>query len=185
MFLCCLCMHWVLWWGWSFHWEERNSGVVCHLRKADGLQSGYSYDIGERRSVQDVENGPQYWALRHTVHELWWWRRRVTDWSGLISVYWNDWSSRNRIQAGEENLVVNSVKNCRKIQQKRTEMFLLSRAERISFTIRNKTVSALCSDWQADWKGLLRLFSWRWERSLWRTTFSRILDRNGKLEMGR
>ena len=25
-----------------------------------------SYDIGERRSVQDEENGPLYWALRHT-----------------------------------------------------------------------------------------------------------------------
>ena len=40
MFLCCLCMHWVLWWGWSLHWEEQISGAVCHLRKADGLQSG-------------------------------------------------------------------------------------------------------------------------------------------------
>ena len=40
MFLCRLCRHWVLWWGWSLHWEERISGAVCHLRKADGLQSG-------------------------------------------------------------------------------------------------------------------------------------------------
>ena len=90
MFLYRLCMHWVLCWGCSLHWEERISGAVCHLRKANGLQSGYSYDIGERRSVQDEENGPQYWALRHTVHELWWWRRRVIDWSGLISV-WEVW----------------------------------------------------------------------------------------------
>ena len=51
-----------------------------------------SYDIGEGCSVQDKENGPQYWALRHTVHELWWWRRRVIDWSGLISgreIHWS------------------------------------------------------------------------------------------------
>ena len=32
MFLCCLCMHWVLWWGWSLHWEEQISGAVCHLQ---------------------------------------------------------------------------------------------------------------------------------------------------------
>ena len=25
-----MCMHWVLWWGWSLHWEERISGAVCH-----------------------------------------------------------------------------------------------------------------------------------------------------------
>ena len=40
LFLCHLCMHWVLWWSLSLHWEERISGAVCHLRKADGLQSG-------------------------------------------------------------------------------------------------------------------------------------------------
>ena len=40
IFLCCLCMHWVFWWGWSLHLEEQISGAVCHLRKADGLQSG-------------------------------------------------------------------------------------------------------------------------------------------------
>ena len=45
---------------------------------------------------------------------------------------------------------------------KRTEMLSLSTAEGISFTIRNKTVSVLCPARWADWKGLLRLFSWRW-----------------------
>ena len=44
-------------------------------------------------------------------------------------------NAKNRVQAGEENLVANNVKSGRKIQQKRTEMSLLSRAERISFTI--------------------------------------------------
>ena len=29
-----------------------------------------SYDIGERCSVQDEENWPQYWARRHTVHVI-------------------------------------------------------------------------------------------------------------------
>ena len=46
-------------------------------------------------------------------------------------------NAKNRVQAGEENLVVKSVKSGRKIQQKK------NRAERISFTIRNKTVSVL------------------------------------------
>ena len=64
---------------------------------------------------------------------------------------WNHWSAADwmpkTVQAGEENLVVNSVKSGRRIQQTKTEMFLLSRAERISFTIRNKTVSVLCPAW--------------------------------------
>ena len=120
MFLCHLCGHEVLWWGWSLHWEERIAGAVC--RKADGLQSGYySYDIGERCSVQDEENWPQYWDLVYIVHELWRWRRRVIDWSGLLSV-WEVWlkplecswlNTKNRVQAGKENLVVSIVKSCK------------------------------------------------------------------------
>jgi len=83
-----------------------------------------SYDIRERCSVQDKENGPQYWALRHTIHELWWWGRRDIDWSELTSVWeiglkpleCNRLNAKNRVQVGEENLVVSSVKSCRKIQ---------------------------------------------------------------------
>jgi len=33
-------------------------------------------------------------------------------------------------------------------------------------------------------KGVAEVVSWRWGRSLWRMTFLRILDRNGRLEMG-
>ena len=48
-------------------------------------------------------------------------------------------NAKNRVRAGEENLVDKSVKNGRKIPPKRrTEMLSLSRAERISFTIRKK-----------------------------------------------
>ena len=83
-----------------------------------------SYDIRERCSVQDKENGPLYWALRHTIHELWWWGRRDIDWSELTSVWeiglkpleCNRLNAKNRVQVGEENLVVSSVKSCRKIQ---------------------------------------------------------------------
>ena len=68
---------------------------LCIIHKKQMIYRVISYDTGERCSVQDKENGPQYWALRHTVHELWWWGRWVIDWSGLISVWevWNHWSA--------------------------------------------------------------------------------------------
>ena len=43
---------------------------LCIIRKKLMIYRVNSYDIGERCSVQDEENGPQYLALRHTVHEL-------------------------------------------------------------------------------------------------------------------
>ena len=153
MFLCRLCMHSVLWWGWSLHWEERISGAVCHLRKADGLQS-VSYDIRERCSVQDDENGPHYRALRHTVHELWWWRRRVIwlKWTEVSVRYdWNhrravDWMPKTEFR--RERRIWWSVvsKAAERSNKRRTEMLSLSRAEiiKLSFTVRNKTVSVLC-----------------------------------------
>ena len=146
-----------------------------------------SYDIGERRSVQDEENGPQYWALRHT-DELWWWRRRVIDWSGLISV-WEVWvkplecsrpNAKNRVKAGEaENLMANTVR-CQKRQKDPTKeeqkcCHCQSRAERILFTIRNKTVPMLCQSCSIGWlKGIAEVvFLARpemGENGLWRTT---------------
>ena len=74
--------------------------------------------------------GPE---VHHTVHELWWWRRGVIDWSGLISV-WEMWlkplecsklNAKNRVQAGEENLVVSSVKSCRKIEHKKNRYVVI------------------------------------------------------------
>ena len=59
-------------------------------------------------------------------------------------------NAKNRVQAGEENLVVNSVKSGRRSNKRRTEMLSLSREERILFTIRNKTVSVLCPARLAD-----------------------------------
>ena len=43
---------------------------LCIIRKKHLIFRVVSYDIGERCNVQDEENGPQYLALRHTVHEL-------------------------------------------------------------------------------------------------------------------
>ena len=39
MFLCRLCMHWVLWWGWSLHWKERISWAVCQSAFCCGVFS--------------------------------------------------------------------------------------------------------------------------------------------------
>ena len=43
---------------------------LCIIRKKLMIYRVISYDIGERHSVQNEENGPQYLALRHNVHEL-------------------------------------------------------------------------------------------------------------------
>ena len=153
MFLCRLCMQWVLWWGWSLHWEEQISGaVIC---KKLMVYRVVSYDIRERCSVQDEENGPQYWALRHTVHELWWWRRRVislmteADWYLSERYDWNHWSAVDwmpKTGFRRERRIWWSIvsKAAERSNKRRIETLSLSRAERISFTIRNKTVSVLC-----------------------------------------
>ena len=86
MFLCRVCMHWVLWWG-SLRGADFWS---CVSSAKSWWFTEWLAMISERCSVQDEENEPQYWSLRHTVHELWWWRRRVFDWSGLVSV-WEVW----------------------------------------------------------------------------------------------
>ena len=112
--------------------------------------------ISERGVVYRTNRtGPQYWALRHTVLELWWWRRRVIDWSGQISVreIWlkplecSRLNAKIRVQAGEENLVVNCVKNCRKIQQKKNRnVVIVQSGENIIYhTYRNGLCDMSCS----------------------------------------
>ena len=54
-------------------------------------------------------------------------------------------NAKNRVQAGEENLVVSSVKSGRNIQQKKNRnVVIVQSGKNMSFTIRNKTVSVLC-----------------------------------------
>ena len=103
------------------HFTERSGSLeLCVICKKLMVYRVVSYDTEEMRSVQDEENG-------HTIHEMWWWRRRVIAWSGLLSV-WEEWlkplecsrlNAQNRVQAGEESFVVNNVKSSRKIQQKK------------------------------------------------------------------
>ena len=53
------------------HFIERSGFLeLCVICEKLMVYRVVSYDIGERRSVQDEENGPQYWALRYTVHEF-------------------------------------------------------------------------------------------------------------------
>ena len=53
-------------------------------------------------------------------------------------------NAKNRVQAGEENLVVNSVKSGRKLLQKKNRNVVIVESGEKSFTILNKTVSVLC-----------------------------------------
>ena len=48
---------------------------------------------------------------------------------------------KTEFKAGEENLLVVGAKPADRSNKRRTEMLSLSRAERISFTTRNKAVS--------------------------------------------
>ena len=53
------------------HFTESSGFMeLCVIREKLMIYRAVSYDIGKRRSVQDEENGPQFLALRHTVHEL-------------------------------------------------------------------------------------------------------------------
>ena len=66
------------------------------------------------------ENGPQYWALRHTVHEVWL-MTKTSYWLKWREIIW--WSIVSK--AAERS------------NKRRTEMLSLSRAERILVTIHN------------------------------------------------
>ena len=122
-----------------------------------------SYDIGER---QDEENWPQYtpyMSCDGDEDEL----LTEADWYLSERYEWNHWSAVDWMPKTEyrlEKRIWWSIvsKAAERFNKRRTEILSLSRAERISFTIRYKTVSVLCPARQADWKGLLRLFSWLW-----------------------
>ena len=67
-YVICACIEFF---GEGGHFTERSGFLdLCVICKKLMVYSVVSYDIAERRSVQDKENGPQYWDLRHTVHEL-------------------------------------------------------------------------------------------------------------------
>ena len=58
MFSCRLCMHWVIWWSWSLHRDWGADFWSCVICKKLMVYRMVSFNIGERCSVQDEENGP-------------------------------------------------------------------------------------------------------------------------------
>ena len=151
MFWCHLCMHRVLWWGWSLHWEEQISGTVSSA-KSWWYTECLAMISGERRSVEDEENGLQYWALRHTVlncdgdkdellTEVDWYLSERYDWN-----HWSaaDWMPKTEFRRERRIWWSRVSKAAERSNQRRAEMSSLFRAERISFTAQNKTVSVLC-----------------------------------------
>ena len=124
VFVVCVCIEFF---GEVGHFTKRSRFLeLCVICEKLMVYRVVSYDIGERCSVQDEENGPEYWALRHTIHELWWWRGRVIYWIWLTSVRelslklleCSRMNAKNSL-GGRGNLVVNTVKSCKKIQQKK------------------------------------------------------------------
>ena len=146
---CRLCMHWVLWWVWSLYWGERISGAVCHLRKAfEWLamisESGVVYRT-KRMGPSTEPWGTPYTSCDGDEDEL----LTERDWYLSERYDWNHWSTADWMPKTEfrrERRIWWSVvsKAAERSNKRRTEMLSLSRAERISFTIRNKTVSVLC-----------------------------------------
>ena len=125
------------------HFTERNGFLdLCVICEKLMVYSVVSYDIGERHSVQDEENGPKYWALRHTVHscdgdedEL------LTEVDLYLSERydWNHWSAVDWMPKTEfrrERRIWWSIvsKAAERSNKRRTEMLSLSWAERILFT---------------------------------------------------
>ena len=66
----------------------------------------------------------------------------------------------------------------------RSETCLLSALQRRLSVTQSKSVSVLWFCLYADWQTSRRLFLDRWDSSCARTTFSRIVERNGRLETG-
>ena len=134
MFLCRLCKHWVLWWGWPVHAEERISGAVCHPQKSWWFTEWLAM-ISERSAVHRTKRtgpstepwGAPYMAGMVTKTSYWlkWtdiYLRDMTETFGAQQTECQKQNSGGRREFGGHS--------CRKIRQKKK-----SRAERILFTI--------------------------------------------------
>ena len=108
---------------------------LCVICKKLIVYRVVSYDIGKRRSGQVEENGPQYWALRHTwgtpymscdgdEDEL------LTEVDWYLSERWLECSRLNAKNRRERRiwlLIVSKV--AERSNKRRTEMLSLSRAD--------------------------------------------------------
>ena len=135
------------------HFTKRSGFLeLCIIHEKLMIYRVVSY-IRERCSVQDEENRPQYWALRHTLYmscdvdedEL----LTEVDWHLSERYDWNHWSAVDwmpkTVFRWDRRIWWSIVsKAAERSNKRRTEMLLLSRVERISSTTCNKTVSGLC-----------------------------------------
>ena len=102
---------------------------------------------------------------------------------GMTETTWIQWTECQKEFRQKRRTWWSLVSKAAERSSTGTEM-LLSREEKILFKICNKMVSVLCPAQQADWKGLLRLFSWRLERGLWKTTFFKDFGQKWKVRYG-
>ena len=100
----------------------------------------------EKKILQPLQPGLEpgtfrsnHWAIP-TPHDIY-------DWNHWSAV---DWMSKTEFRRERRIWWSKVSKAAERSNGRRTEMLSLSRAERISFTVRHKTVSALCPARQAD-----------------------------------
>ena len=90
-YLCRLCMHWILWWGWSLHWEEWISGAVSSAKS--WWFTEWLTIISERGVVYRTKRmGPstEPWGTPYMSCDGDEADESVIDWSGVISD-WEVW----------------------------------------------------------------------------------------------
>ena len=122
MLWCHLSMHRVRWWGCLFHWEGWISGVACHLWKVNGLQNGLQWC---QREVWCTGRRVRAPAPSPEAHHIWAVIvARMSYVKSELTSVWEIWlepfecsqlNTQKRIEAGEEILMVSSVKSCRKV----------------------------------------------------------------------
>lgn len=93
------------------------------------------------------------------------------------------WRSDDRRLRRMEWLIVSKAAD--RSKKRRIVSWLESEASRRSLVIFKSAVSVLCFLRNPDWNGSRRLLDSRWAESCEATTRSMILDRNGRLEIGR
>ena len=161
MFLCRLCMHWVLRWGWSLHAEERISGAVCHPQKSWWFTERLAM-ISERSAVHRTKRtgpstepwGAPYMAGMVTKTNYW------LDWYLFERYDWNHWSAADWMPKTEfrrERRIWWSLVS--KLQKDPTKEEIQSGKN----VIYNTTFATLfgCYMVGATWKEKKKLLSWR------------------------
>ena len=121
--------------GWNgYRNKSQNRKLTLEKKILQPLQPGL--EPGTFRSRVRRSN---HWAI-HTPHDIY-------DWNHWSAV---DWMPKAEFRRERRIWWSKVSKSAERSNRRRTEMLSLSRAERISFTVCNKTVSVLCPARQAD-----------------------------------